>query len=127
RAAYSRALELDYIDEQRVIHDPYRYRDEFERSFVPDGTNEARVAELFSADWGDHDLEFARSSRTSPLAFTCVCVVVALALAAIVSGRQVDITMTGIRFKLPPLGTGIKHLLDAFRLPQPNRRPGLKR
>src|SRR5947208_16974624 len=72
RAAYSRALELDYIDEQRVIHDPYRYRDEFERSFVPDGTNEARVAELFSADWGDHDLEFARSSRTSPLAFTCV-------------------------------------------------------
>jgi hypothetical protein len=127
RAAYSRALELDRIDEDRLIEDPYPYRQQFEQAFPPGGTNVERVGQLFSADWGDDDLRFARISRTSPLAFTCVGVVVALALAAIISGGRVDITATGIRFKLAPLGTGIKHLLDAFRLPPPNRRPRLKR
>jgi hypothetical protein len=43
------------------------------------------------------------------------CVVAALTLAVILSGGEVEVF--GMKFKLPPIGVGIKSLREAFQLP----------
>src|SRR6266516_4933680 len=120
RAAYGRALELGLHDPDDVVRDEFYLSDQFEKPFYSPTLASTKVAELFSADLGDDELRFRRISYSSPLEITCICLASALTLAVILSGGKAG--FMGFRFTLPPLGTGIKSLRDAFGLSMATRR-----
>ena len=120
RAAYARALELDLQDIQDVLRDEFYLREQFQKSFYGPTTAAREVAKLFAADKGDDELRFRAISYSSPLVITCICLASALTLAVILSGGKAQ--FMGFRFTLPPLGTGIKSLREAFGLSVPTRR-----
>jgi hypothetical protein len=124
RAAYSRALELDLPEPERVADEDFYFARRFAEPFYSESAAPAQVATLFMSDWGDDELRFQRVSRSSPLEITCICLASALTLAVIVSGGKAS--FAGFHFTLPPLGRGIKNLRDAFRLQEPTRRRRLR-
>lgn len=129
RAAYAHSLAITPADEEEVARAPERYAEIF-RSSLPSEEPAFVVAELFDTDHEREDLRIARISKESPLQIAFYCVVSALTLSVIVSGGKVDASMISagkadvlkLRFRLPPLGVGIKSLRDAFKL-----RPGEKK
>ncbi len=124
RVAYARALELDLHDSEDVFQNEHYLTTQFKKQFYAPTQSAREVAELFSADLGEHELRFRRISYSSPLEITCVCLAAALTLAVILSGGKAQ--FMGFRFTLPPLGTGIKSLRDALGLSPPTRRRRLK-
>jgi hypothetical protein len=124
RAAYSRGVELDLPEPERVADDELYFTRRFAESFYSESTAPMIVAQLFAADWGDDELRFQRISKSSPMEITCICLASALTLAVILSGGKAS--FVGFHFTLPPLGKGIKSLREAFRLSEPHRRRRLK-
>ena len=122
RAAYARSLEVagqDAPDE--IVKQKQHYAELFGKEFNSPGIsqNATKVSERFYSNLGTSELNFVRINKSSPLEIGCICVVSALTLAVIVSGGEVDIK--GLKFKLRPLGVGIKNLRAALRIPQPKR------
>ena len=114
RAAYAHSLRITPSDENEVLNLQSKYIDSFKARFALENPDVA-VEELFSTELGELELKFVTINKSSPLVITCVCVVSALTLAVIVSGGKVDVDWKGkVKFTLPPLGTGIKSLLEAF-------------
>lgn len=64
-------------------------------------------------------LHIGRISRESPLEIVVLGCISLLTLAAIFSGGKVQITLTGIKAQLPPLGHGVKSLREALGLNKP--------
>jgi hypothetical protein len=114
KAAYSRALELNLPN----VNEVQRRAEEFGSVFrlgLPEEDIERAVDELFWKDDGKLELQLSTISKSSPLKIGAKCVVAALTLAVILSGGEVEVF--GMKFKLPPIGVGIKSLREAFQLP----------
>jgi hypothetical protein len=124
RAAYARALQLDLHDPEDVVKDELYLSQQFAKLFVGPTIAEKEVSQLFQTDLGEDELRFRRISYESPIEITCICLASALTLAVILSGGKAS--FLGVRFSLPPLGTGIKSLRNALGSPTPIRRPRLK-
>lgn len=84
------------------------------REELPEEGAEPIVAKLFYHNDGQYALRLAGISKSSPLEISAVCIVSALALAAIFSGGKID--LKGLKFHLPPLGVGIKSLREALKI-----------
>ena len=131
RAVYGSAVMFHRFHSSldNVVRD-YELQESFRRSIrlpmlaVPEEvrnqqSEQDRLSGLFSRDWGEDELLISQISFRSPLEITCVCLASALTAAVIVSGGKA--TFMGFRFTLPSLGSGIKSLRDAFRLPAATR------
>jgi hypothetical protein len=56
-----------------------------------------------------------RIHRDNPIELVLLGVVVVLAAAVVLSGGTFEISLKSLKVKLPPLGTGIKKLREAFK------------
>ena len=123
RVAYVHSLDVvsNHTAAEVVEHKPL-FIEDFSKGFrVPDSSkNSKKIFELFHTDLGAEELRFATINKSSPLEISCICVVSALTLAVILSGGEVE--LKGFRFKLRPLGVGIKSLRTALGVPMPKRR-----
>jgi hypothetical protein len=86
-------------------------RSEFLQILQPFGTD-GSFEEFVSVDLENEELLFTKISKNSPLEIVTSSVIPALAVAVIISGGKVDLLK--MRFELPPLGEGIRKLLEAF-------------
>ena len=84
---------------------------------VLDVVDEEELEEVFfrldREDVHEKDLQITRINKESPLIIWALGILTAATFAAILSGGEVDISRG--RFKLKPLGEGIKKLRSAFR------------
>jgi hypothetical protein len=64
-------------------------------------------------------LEISRISRESPLEITVMGCGLLLALGVVLSGGKIQVGSTGVKADLPPLGKGIKCLLEALGIHNP--------
>jgi len=78
------------------------------------------------------DLTILDIKRENPLDVIFSGIPIALAVAVIFSGGKLELTKTGIKIELPPLGEGIRSLRNAFGLDtrqdnsnKPSQRPKL--
>jgi hypothetical protein len=111
RVIYAGSLEVvGNASPEQVLLARKRYTDLIQNKLH--GPFVSREAELFQKDLGGEELQFVRITKSSPLEIGCVCVVSALTLAVILSGGEVD--LKGLKFKLRPLGVGIKSLRTAL-------------
>lgn len=114
RAAYARCVDLPMTPET-AIDNPDAVAHWFASTFKPN-TAPLRVANLFNTDLEDDELEISKLSKSSPLEMVIGGCMIALVAAVIVSGGTAQLLPP--KFTLPPLGSGIKHLREAFRLPK---------
>ena len=123
RVAYVHSLDVvsTHTSAEVVEHKPL-FIDDFSKGFrVPDASKNGRkIFELFHTDLGAQELRFVTINKSSPLEISCVGVVSALTLAVILSGGEVE--LGDFKFKLRPLGAGIKSLRTALGVPMPKRR-----
>jgi len=116
RTAYSQGLSVR-ASEEDLVRDPGRYVAMFDTG-IPEKDRLSYFAEIFYTDFENEDLRIARIIKTSPLEISFIGVVSALTLAIILSGGKVELkNLKDLKFTLPPLGVGIKHLREALRLP----------
>lgn len=94
----------------------------------------SRVAQTELEPWTE--LQLIDIERENPLKLVMAGVPLALALAVIVSGGKVDVGYGGFKAELPPLGTGIASIREAFKsgdvppaegVPAPGRNSGGKK
>lgn len=74
---------------------------------------ESVISEVLRRDYHQNDLLIVRARKESPLIIWALGILTAATFAAILSGGEVDISKG--RFKLNPLGDGIKKLRSALR------------
>ncbi len=71
------------------------------------------IHQAHSVDLGRAELKIDRIKKESPLEIVIVGSVVCLVAAAIISGGEVDLKVA--KFKLNPIGDGLKIIRDLFR------------
>jgi len=121
RVAYSQALNIR-ASEEEIVQTPERFIAMFNEG-IPEKERSEYFTEIFFTDFESEDLRIARIVKTSPLEISFMCVVSALTLAVIFSGGKVELkNLKDLKFTLPPLGTGIKHLREALRLSVPDKK-----
>jgi hypothetical protein len=116
RATYSHALGIR-ASEEEIVQNPERYMEIFSQG-LPKDESARFLAELFSTDHGPEELRINRIVKSSPLEIAFIGVLSALTLAVIFNGGKVELkNLKDLKFTLPPLGTGIKSMRAALRMP----------
>lgn len=70
---------------------------------------------LTDIDYNPNNIIISEIDKHSPLEIVCCCVIGALTLAVIISGGNVEIKPSGIKFQIPPIGEGIASIRKAMR------------
>lgn len=123
QAAYSVALPLTaQLDARMVRADHSSFEREFTLAAGAKG-GEYGIEEAFQTPHGSDDLQIVEMKKQSPLEITVYCVAATLTLAVIVSGGTVEFDGAAkkAKFKVPPLGYGIKKLREAFAKATPKQ------
>ena len=111
RAVYAAALELDLAHTEQFNQASSEFVADQVRQKVH-GMDWTTLSRLAHRDLGDNKLGMINIQRENPLTIVFEGAVVALTAAVILSGGQ--FRFGPLNVKLPPLGTGIRSLRDAF-------------
>ena len=84
---------------------------------IVNGGDWKAISRLAYVDLREGNLEIVDIRRENPLIIVFYAIPVALTIAAIISGGEVEVGPRKFKVKLPPLGTGIASLRQAFKRP----------
>lgn len=115
RAAYAAGVRLEGpTGGHSTEHDAYSFAEKLRKEIL--GNEWTKIADLAHADLQENQLGIVDIRRDNPLTIVFAGAVVALTAAVILSGGNLQ--LGPLKVKLPPLGTGIKALREAFGRPQ---------
>ncbi len=107
---YTYARLLDYYDENQPNNDSFDI--ELIRNSLANEIGSLPIE--VRNGMKSRDLEIERMSKNSPLEIWFYGVSSALSLAVILSGGEID--LKNMKFKLPPIGDGIKSLRESLKI-----------